>query len=83
MAWEGTGGGAIARATIRREEKQQVPSLLLSSLELIDTKAYEPQIRALLGTASQFCKVVVQGYLAHQKLPLSYDHRRVLGTSLL
>jgi len=27
-------------------------SLLLSSLELSDTKVYEPQIRALLGTAS-------------------------------
>ena len=33
--------------------------LSLSSLELSDTKAYEPQIRALLGTASQFCEVVV------------------------
>ena len=27
-------------------------SLLLSSLELSDTKVYDPQIRALLGTAS-------------------------------
>jgi len=34
-------------------------SLLLSSLELSDTKTYEPQIRALLGTASHFCEVVV------------------------
>ena len=34
-------------------------SLLLSSLELRDTKVYEPQIRALLGTASHFCQVVV------------------------
>jgi len=34
-------------------------SLLLSSLELSDTKVYEPQIRALLGTASLFCEVVV------------------------
>ena len=31
-------------------------SLLLSSLELSDTKVYEPQIRALLGTASHFCR---------------------------
>jgi len=30
-------------------------ALLLSSLELRDTKVYEPQIRALLGTASHFC----------------------------
>ena len=28
-------------------------SLLLSSLELSDTKVYEPEIRALLGTGSQ------------------------------
>jgi len=34
-------------------------SLLLSSLELGDTKVYEPYIRALLGTASHFCEVVV------------------------
>ena len=34
-------------------------SLLLSSLELSGTKVYEPQIRALLGTASHFCEVVV------------------------
>jgi len=34
-------------------------SVLLSSLELSDTKVYEPYIRALLGTASHFCEVVV------------------------
>jgi len=34
-------------------------SLLLSSLELSDTKVYEPQIRALLGTALHFCEVIV------------------------
>jgi len=34
-------------------------SVLLSSLELSDTKVYEPQIRALLGTASHLCEVVV------------------------
>ena len=34
-------------------------SLLLSSLELSDTKDYELQIRALLGTAAPFYKVVV------------------------
>jgi len=32
--------------------------VLLSSLELSDTKVYEPSIRALLGTASHFFKVV-------------------------
>jgi hypothetical protein len=34
-------------------------SLLLSSQELSDKKVYEPQIQALLGTASHFCEVVV------------------------
>jgi len=34
-------------------------SLLLSSLEMSDTKVYEPQIRARLGTAAHFCKVFV------------------------
>ena len=34
-------------------------SALLSSLELSDTQVYEPYIRALLGTAAHFCKVVV------------------------
>jgi len=34
-------------------------SLLLSGLELSDTQVYEPQIRALLGTAPHFCEVVV------------------------
>jgi len=31
-------------------------SFLLSSLELIDTTVYEPQIRALLGFDPHFCK---------------------------
>ena len=35
-------------------------SLLLPSLELSDAKVFEPQIRALLGTASHFCEVVVR-----------------------
>ena len=34
-------------------------SLLLSSLELSDTKVYGPEIRALLGTASHLCEAVV------------------------
>ena len=33
--------------------------LSLASVVLGDRKAYEPDIRALLGTASQFCDVVV------------------------
>ena len=34
-------------------------SLLLSSLELSDTKVYAPQIRALLGIAAHVCTVVL------------------------
>jgi len=34
-------------------------SLLRSSLELSDTKVYEPQIRARLGATANFCKAVV------------------------
>ena len=34
-------------------------SLLLSSVELSDTKAYGPEIRALFGTASHFCQIIV------------------------
>jgi len=40
-------------------EHPSSPSLLLSSLELSDTQVYEPSVRALLGTASHFCEVVV------------------------
>ena len=34
-------------------------SLLLSSLELSDTQVYAPEIRALLGTAAHFYRLVV------------------------
>ena len=34
-------------------------SFLLSSLVLSDTNFYEPQTRALLGTATLFCEVLV------------------------
>ena len=37
-------------------------SLLLSSLEWIETIVYEPQKCALLGTASQFCEVVAGAF---------------------
>jgi len=36
-------------------------SLLLSSLELSATQVFEPEIRALVGTDSQFCEIVVLG----------------------
>ena len=34
-------------------------SLFLSSIEFKDSTIYEPEIRALLGTDSHFCEVVV------------------------
>ena len=38
-----------------RTDPRMVPqTLLLSSLEVSDTKVYEPQMRALLGAASHF-----------------------------
>ena len=40
-----------------RSSSSSSPSL--SSLEMSDTKVYEPEIRALLGTASHFCVVGV------------------------
>ena len=40
-------------------------SLLLPSPELSDTKVYEPWMRALLETASQFCGVVVLKSIEH------------------
>ena len=43
-------------------------ALLLSSLELRDTKVYEPRIRALLETASHFCVVVVHELRTHARL---------------
>ena len=45
--------------------------LLLSSLELSNTKVYEPQIRALLGTASHFCQV---GVLKLRTVPIAGVH---------
>ena len=39
-------------------EPASFSSSLLSSPELSDTKVYETQIRARLGTAAHFCKVV-------------------------
>ena len=40
-----------------------VPSLLLSSLELSDTKVDEPQMRALLGTASHYTLLCWRGHI--------------------
>ena len=52
------GGGAREERFPSRTISLSSFSLLLSSLELSDTKVYEPQMRALLGTASHFCEVV-------------------------
>jgi len=61
--YAGAGGdadGGCGRKGPSREERgpPSSSSLLLSSLELRDTKVYEPEIRARLGTAAHFCEVV-------------------------
>ena len=50
-------------------------SLLLSSLELSDTTIYERLIRALLGTASHFCLVVVLKQVKSERIILTEDAR--------
>jgi len=55
-----------------RRRSSSLSSLLLSRLELSDTKAYEPQIRALLGTASHFCRVIVLKLRTVPMLPRSW-----------
>ena len=57
----------LPRSEVRQCNVLSSPSLLLSSLELSDTKVYEPQIRALLGTASHFCEIVVLKLIAVQR----------------
>jgi len=56
-------------------------SLLLSSLELSDTKIYEPEIRASLGTAAQICEGVVHGGVSNARFQVdvylpSYGRRQ-------
>ena len=50
----------VERMQKKLSEEKEVffSSLLLSSLELSDTKVYEPYIQALLGTAARFCQAV-------------------------
>jgi len=59
VCWAGTRVSPPPRHPRGRGTPQTSSSLLLSSLELSDTTVYEPYIRALLGTASHFCEVVV------------------------
>ena len=48
-------------------------SVLLSNLESSDIKVYGPEIRALLGTASQFCEaVVVESITALEELEVMF-----------
>ena len=49
----------VSNAPNEPEPRTFSSSLFFSSLELSDTKVFEPQIRALLGTAAHFCKVRV------------------------
>ena len=54
--WRGLSACSRSRTSNARISSS---SLFLSSPELSDTKIYEPQIRALLETASHFCEAVV------------------------
>ena len=60
--------GSAKRVLNHSGGRSSSSSSLLSSLELSDTKEYEPEIRALLGTASQFCEVVVLKSLKSEQL---------------
>ena len=51
--------GAAAVSATPSSSSSSSSLLILSSLELSDTHVYEPLIRALLGTASHFAKVLV------------------------
>ena len=42
------------------------------SLKLIDTRVYEPQIRAHLGTTAHFCRMVLMGARRLGPAPLLY-----------
>jgi len=52
-------GGVWASQSIPADAPFFFSSWLLSILELSDTKVHEPWVRALLGTAANFCQVVV------------------------
>jgi hypothetical protein len=56
-----SGGVGCTCSRIRRERSAMCTfsSLLLSSLEFIDTQVYEPSIPALLTIASLSCEVLV------------------------
>jgi len=63
MSWVGSAPEARdlddSDAVVVDASSSSSSSLLLSSLELSDTPVYEPHTRALLGTDSHFCEVVV------------------------
>ena len=54
-----TGGRRTGRTARTARRFTFFFSVLLSSLQLSDTKVFDPQIPALLGTAAHFRKVVV------------------------
>ena len=50
---------ALSEAAAPPRDTSTSSSSLLASLDLSNTSIYEPQIRALLGTAPHFCQTVV------------------------
>jgi len=65
------GGSCTPSATLLTLRSSS--SLLLSSLELSDTRVYAPQIRALLGTASHFY-TLRSVTIPSQNVPLSSEY---------
>ena len=71
---------------LRTVAAQVSSSLSLLSLELSDTQVYEPWIRALLGTASHFCEVVVthtRARVGHTQASVGHTHASVRHTQSL
>jgi len=81
---ERRGGGGHAALEVGERVVLLFSSLLISSLGLSDTKVYEPQIRARLGTASHFCKAADlvgerRGGGGHAALEVGERVRRVVA----
>ena len=75
--WPWLSGQPFKLSPLRSEAVWTVTSspLELSSLELSDTQIYEPYVRALLGTASYFCEIVVLELIVWTMTSLAVSRR--------
>jgi len=60
-----------------QSESSSSSSLLFSSLEWSDAQVYEPQLRALIGTAAYLCEVVDLKWRYHGHDGISDRQRRI------